>query len=396
MFTVQEAEKIILENTQNYGSETLHFSAVQGRVLAENIYADRDFPPFNRVTMDGICIDYQALARGIRIFSNKATQAAGVTPIDIENDTECIEIMTGAALPMSCDTVIRYEDLEIKGDEITVLIENVKQGQNVHRKGEDKQKNDILVAENQVITPAIIQIAVSVGKSFLQVKKMPRVVVISSGDELVETDEIPNLYQIRRSNDYTLQAALKKNNLEADVFHIADNQFFINKKINECLQKYDVLILTGGISAGKFDYLPEALERLGVKKLFHKVAQKPGKPFWFGKTENNVLVFAFPGNPVSMFMCFYRYFIPWLNASLGLKMLVKHAILSKKYTFKPDLHFFLQVKIHQNEQAQLVATPLEGNGSGDFTNLLQSDAFMELAAEKTDFEQGEILRIWEF
>lgn len=304
MFTVQEVEKIILENTQNYGSETLHFSAVQGRVLAENIYADRDFPPFNRVTMDGICIDYQALARGIRIFSNKATQAAGATPINIENDTECIEIMTGAALPMSCDTVIRYEDLEIKGDEITILIENVKQGQNVHRKGEDKQKNDILVAENQVITPAIIQIAVSVGKSFLQVKKMPRVVVISSGDELVETDEIPNLYQIRRSNDYTLQAALKKNNLEADVFHIADNQFFINKKINECLQKYDVLILTGGISAGKFDYLPEALERLGVKKLFHKVAQKPGKPFWFGKTENNVLVFAFPGNPVSMFMCF--------------------------------------------------------------------------------------------
>ena len=396
MLTVPEAEKIILENAQNYGSETLHFSLVQGRILAENIYADRDFPPFNRVTMDGICIDYQAFKRGIRIFSNKATQAAGATPINIENDTECIEIMTGAALPTSCNTVIRYEDSQIKGDEITVLVENVKQGQNIHLKGEDKQKHDILVAENQVITPAIIQIAVSVGKSFLQVKKMPHVVVISSGDELVETDETPNLYQIRRSNDYTLQAALKKNNLEADVLHITDNQSFINEKINECLQKYDVLILTGGISAGKFDYLPEALERLGVKKLFHKVAQKPGKPFWFGKMENNVLVFAFPGNPVSMFMCFYRYFIPWLNASLGLKTLVKYAILSKKYTFKPDLHFFLQVKIHQNEQAQLIATSVEGNGSGDFTNLLQSDAFMELDAEKTDFEQGEILRIWEF
>ena len=396
MFTVQEAEKIILENAQNYGSETLHFSVAQGRVLAENIYADRDFPPFNRVTMDGICIDYQAFARGIRTFSNKAIQAAGTTPINIEDDTECIEIMTGAALPTSCDTVIRYEDLQINGDEITVLIENVKQGQNAHRQGGDKQKNDILVTENQLITPAVVQIAVSIGKSFLQVKKMPRVVVISSGDELVKTDETPNLYQIRRSNDYTLQAALKKNNLEADVLHITDNQSFINEKINECLQKYDVLILTGGISAGKFDYLPEALERLGVKKLFHKVAQKPGKPFWFGKMENNVLVFAFPGNPVSMFMCFYRYFIPWLNASLGLKTPVKYAILSKKYTFKPKLHFFLQVKIHQNEQAQLVATPLEGNGSGDFTNLLQSDAFMELDAEKTDFEQGEILRIWEF
>ncbi|MEO6289758.1 MAG: molybdopterin-binding protein, partial [Ginsengibacter sp.] len=133
-----------------------------------------------------------------------------------------------------------------------------------------------------------------------------------------------------------------------------------------------------------------------VKKLFHKVQQRPGKPFWFGKHETGKLVFAFPGNPVSTFMCFHRYFLPWLKKSLQVGMNKTYAILNEDFTFNAGLQYFLQVKLLFNEKGELMATPLEGNGSGDFANLLQTDAFMELPLERNNFKKGEIFRIWPF
>ena len=397
MVTVAEAEKIIQSTARDYGTETVPFQQASGRVLAEDLKADRDLPPYNRATMDGIAIRYKAYETGIKTFTIKATQAAGDEPKEISNLDECIEIMTGAALPETTDTIIRYEDLEIKNKTARLLIDAIKQGQNIHRKGADKKQGGVVVNANEIVTPAIISMAASVGKADLVVKKNPKVVIISTGDELVEVNETPTPYQIRRSNNYTIKGILAQHGLDADMLHIPDEPSAIAKQIKVCLKQRDVIILSGGISMGKFDYLPKALEELGVEKLFHKVQQRPGKPFWFGKHSNGTIVFAFPGNPVSTFMCLNRYFISWLKASLGLATPTPlYAVLASDFTFTPALQYFLQVALSVNENAQIIATPVEGNGSGDFANLVDSDAFMELPAERNNFMKGEVFRAWPF
>jgi molybdopterin molybdotransferase len=397
MTTVEEAEKIILAQLKDYGTETVSFELALGRVLAKNITADRDLPPFNRVTMDGIAIAYKAIEQGITAFKIKATQAAGDEPVVIDTADECIEIMTGAALSPTVDTIIRYEDLEIINGQAKLLIPDIKKGQNIHLKGKDKTKGDIVAAKNQLVTPAIISLAASIGKAGLLVKKLPKVMIISSGDELVDVADIPTDYQIRRSNNYTIKAVLKQHGLNADMLHIPDNAEITQQQIKSCLQNYDVILLSGGISMGKFDYIPQALEDLQVQKLFHKVEQRPGKPFWFGRHNNGVLVFAFPGNPVATFMCLHRYFLLWLNATLDLpEKPPVYAVLDKDFTFMPQLKYFLQVKLNFNEKGSLMAKPIEGNGSGDFANLADTDAFMELPLERNEFKQGEVHKVIKF
>ena len=397
MTTVERAEKLIQSQIRNFGTEYIPFESALGRVLAEDILADRDLPPFNRVTMDGIALRYKSIENGIRSFKIKATQAAGDQPIDIDHPDECIEIMTGAALPGSVDTIIRYEVIDIKDGIATLLISDINKGQNLHLKGADKQKSEVVAIKNQLITPAIISLAASVGKVELLVKKLPRVVVISSGDELVNVDEQPSPTQIRKSNSYTIRAVLSQYNLKADLLHIPDDPIITKQKISDCIKNYDVILMTGGISMGKFDYIPKALDETGVKVIFHKVSQRPGKPFWFGKHENEALVFAFPGNPVATFMCLHRYFLPWLNATQSPSQKPSiYAVLEDDFTFKPDLQYFLQVKLSFSDEGKILAKPIEGNGSGDFANLADTDAFMELPLQRNEFKKGEVFRIWPF
>lgn len=397
MTTVATAENIVLSQLRNYGNEAINFEAALGRVLAEDIKTDRDLPPYNRVAMDGIAINYAAFSKGIRTFTVKATQAAGDKPIDIDSIEECIEIMTGAALPGSVDTVIRYEDLTIANGRATINIEDIRQGQNIHKKGVDKKANDTVVSAGPVIDSTIISMAASVGKTTLQVNKLPKVVVITTGGELIAPNETPTDYEIRRSNNYAIQAVLQDYHIYATLLHIPDDTDITKQKLSDCLAHYDVIILSGGVSKGKFDYVPQVLEELKVNKLFHQVQQRPGKPFWFGAHESGKLVFAFPGNPVSTFLCLHRYFIPWLRASIGITKENKtYAILDSDISFKPALQYFVQVKLNIRQEGRLTATPVEGHGSGDFANLLIADAFMELPAENDNFKKGEVYRIWTF
>jgi molybdopterin molybdotransferase len=397
MITVEEAERLILDNTGDYGAEIILFEESLGRVLAETIKADRDLPPFNRVSMDGIAIKYEALGKGINTFKIKSTQAAGDSPTEIQHLDDCIEIMTGAALPSSVDTVVRYEDIEIKDGKAVLLISDIKKGQNIHVKGVDRKQGDVVLTPGRVITPAVISMAASVGETELRVKRKPRVVIISSGDELVDVAATPSAYQIRRSNSYMMKAILADVGIDAGMVHIPDEQEAINSILRQCLVNFDVLLLSGGISMGKFDYIPKVLKELQVNQIFHKVQQRPGKPFWFGKHANGPVVFAFPGNPVATFMCTQRYFIPWLNASLGAEAKpAMYAVLNADFNFQPPLKYFLQVTLAFAEDGRLVAVPVEGNGSGDFANLADTDAFMELPLSKNEFKQGEVYRVWTF
>jgi len=397
MITVEEAERIILAQAADYGAEIVPFEHALGKVLAEDIKADRDLPPFNRVTMDGIAIKYEAIVNGISTFKINGTQAAGDEPIALEEHSACVEIMTGAALPPWVDTVIRYEDLELRAGLATLVTDEVKKGQNIHYRGKDKKQNEIVAVSGQLITPAIISLLASVGEAEVRVKRLPRVIVLSSGNELVGVHETPSDFQTRQSNGHTIKAILKQHQLDAALLHIQDDPAVIKKELKNCLQNYDVLLLSGGVSKGKFDHIPNALEDLHVEKLFHKVQQRPGKPFWFGKHTGGALVFAFPGNPVATFMCVYRYFLPWLKTTLQMAgSTPQYAVLNDSYHFEPQLACFLQVKLHYNEYCQLMATPVEGNGSGDFANLADVDAFMELPLERNEFKRGEVFRVWRF
>ncbi|MBF8965096.1 molybdopterin molybdotransferase MoeA [Pontibacter sp. FD36] len=396
MISVQEAEPIIQAQVRDFGTEQLPFEKALGRVLAEDLRTDRDLPPFNRVAMDGIAIRYEAFAAGTRTFRIKGTQAAGDSPIEISASDECVEIMTGAALPPSVDTVIRYEDLELQDGQAKVKVDILQKGQSIHIQGKDRKQGEVVAAANQVITAALIGMAAAVGATELTVKKLPRTVVISTGDELVDVEATPSPFQIRRSNSYMVKAALEKYGLVADQLHIADDQSQLKMQLQDCLERYDVLILSGGISMGKFDYIPQVLEELAVEKLFHKVQQRPGKPFWFGAHAGGAVVFALPGNPGSTFMCLHRYFMPCLQTCLGIAKTGMYAALNTDFSFQPRLQYFLQVTLRISEQGLLVATPLEGNGSGDFSNLIEADAFLELPAERSDFKKGEVYRVWPF
>ncbi|QBJ88258.1 molybdopterin molybdenumtransferase MoeA [Chryseobacterium gleum] len=395
MISVQQAEDIIFSQIRNFGTEEIFYENASGRILAEDILADRDLPPFDRPTVDGIAISFKSYERGIRDFTIKAVQAAGESPLSIDDEKECIEIMTGAALHSSVDTVIRYEDILINNNVAGINID-MKKGQNIHLKGKDKKAGEILVKANQVITPSILGIASSVGKTSLKVKKLPRVAIISTGDEMVPPEHTPTPFQLRRSNGITIQSVLKKYKIDADWLHWNDDFEFIKKELSQCIDYYDILLMSGGVSMGKFDYLPKACEELGIKKLFHKIKQRPGKPFWFGKSQNEKLVFAFPGNPVSVFMCLHRYFIPWLEKSLEIPENPQYAILQNDIDFPFSLQYFAQIKLSMNPSGQLIAESVNTNGSGDFSHLAETDAFIELPLEKTVFKKGEVYNIWRY
>jgi molybdopterin molybdotransferase len=295
--------------------------------------------------------------------------------------------MTGAMLPEGTDTIIPYEQLEINQEHATIVTKQVVKGQNIHFQGSDVKKDQLLLDVGTMITPAEIALLASIGKTSVLVFRAPKFVIISTGNELVDIDQIPLPYQIRKSNSYALQAALAELGMASELLHLADNQDQLKTEIKQALLDFDVLLLSGGVSKGKFDFVPSALESLGVHKLFHQVSQKPGKPMWVGKVGNK-FVFALPGNPVSTFLCFHRYVKLWLLQSMGAKSPVSKAILSKDFSFKADLTYFLQVKL-SNVEGRLLAEPIAGGGSGDFVNLKEVNGFLELPREKSEFEMGE-------
>ncbi len=388
MVSVAEAEKIIMDHRFVPKIESITLAQSNGRILAEEVRADRDFPPFDRATMDGIAIAFERFENGQRDFLIERIQAAGQIQQTLIDKKNCIEIMTGASLPIGTDTVIPYETVTIENNTAKILSGVSKKG-SVHQRGSDVKQHEIVLSTGLKISPAEIALLASVGKSEVKVYKKPIAAIISTGDELVDVDQSPLPHQIRKSNSYALVAALEEIGCKANLFHLADDKAELEEKLKSILETHELIILSGGVSKGKFDFVPRVLESLGVKKLFHQVSQRPGKPMWFGHTQKNI-VFALPGNPVSTFMCFYRYVKPWLLKSLGSEIKDQSAILATDFSFTPALTYFLQVKI-KNENGKLMACPIVGGGSGDFANLKDVDGFLELSLMQNEFTHGSVL-----
>lgn len=395
MVSVEEASSVVLTHLYSPSVERVPFDQAVNRVLAENILADRDLPPFDRVSMDGIAISFASWMQGRREFIVESTQPAGSTGGSLGDAQHCIEVMTGTVLPKNTDTVIRYEDIEIKRGIATVLSHDIARGQNIHGQGNDAQKGSVLLEPGVLLSPAEIALLAAVGKTTVAVSGFPAAAIVASGDELVDVETTPGLHQIRRSNAYSIQAAMKTLGWEGTVFHVTDDKDKIVAAMKSIAASFNVVILSGGVSKGKFDFIPSALEEIGITKLFHTVNQRPGKPFWFGVSEGGITVFALPGNPVSTYMCFYRYIKPWLLKSAGIKIDTAMAVLAEEFSFAADMTYFLQVAV-KIENGKLMAYPDPGGGSGDFANLKKVTGFLELPADRKHFAAGELFPYFPF
>ncbi len=397
MLSVAEAHSIVLNHLLVLPAELIPLPQAAGRVLREPLTADRDLPPFNRVSMDGIAIQFAAFETGQRQFRVAGTQFAGQPAQTLTDPTACLEVMTGAMLPTGTDTVIRYEDLQITEGVAEIQIDAIQAGQNVHHRATDRKQDEELVPIGTRLGPPEMAVAASVGKATILVSKRPKIALISTGDELVDVADTPEPYQIRRSNTYLLQTVLQSAGAETTLLHLPDDADTMETALKTLLTEYDALVLSGGVSAGKADFVPSVMERLGVRQLFHQVAQRPGKPLWFGASDEGKVVFGLPGNPVSTFLCAYRYLLPWLKASLGLPVLHPSvARLARSVSFTPKLTYFLPVRLSVSPDGIGFAAPLPGSGSADYANLVQCDGFMELPPERAEFSEGEAFPVYTF
>jgi len=399
MITVNEAINIINASILNLPQVQIPLEKALGRILRQPIIADMDFPPFDRIMMDGIAIKYEDFAKGLRSFRIQGIQAAGSPQMALTEAGCCLEVMTGAVTPLGADVIVPYEEVKIDQENLqaTIHITDLKKGKNIHVKGTDKKKGAVLITEGTLIGTPEIAVAASVGASKVWVTKNPTVAIISTGNELVEIQETPLPHQIRRSNVYAIAAEMRKFGIKADLYHFKDDKDDLITALEKVLKSHDIVILSGGVSMGKFDFIPETLIALGVEQRFHRIQQKPGKPFWFGVKDKEKVVFAFPGNPVSTFLCYHKYLVPWLRKSLGLHQTMDiKAILAEDVNIKTSLTYFLQVKTNIDYNGQLLAYPIIGKGSGDLANLLVSDAFLELPANGTIFKKGDRFKLIPF
>jgi molybdopterin molybdotransferase len=393
VLTPAAAEKLIFEVIPLFHREDCAISEAHGRVLRIDLKADRDLPPFDRVTMDGFAVRASALAKGVARFRVEATQAAGMRPFSLgPADEACVEVMTGAVLPEGADCVIPYEDTSRDGPwaVLAATAAPAVAGSHVHRRGSDHKAGEVIVRAGARLSGREIAVAAACGQAALTVTHSPRVAVVSTGDELVEVEALVAPHQIRRSNDYSLRAALIKAGYpRADRFHMRDIRHEIEHMLWHLLAEYDIVLIIGGISKGKFDYLPSELERQGVSKIFQGVAQRPGKPFWFGLSGRLTPVFALPGNPVSAYTCLHRYVLPALDHASGVTPREPlRAALAEKVIFRPKLACLLPVRLSSGPRAELLATPAPVGSSGDFAGLVDTDGFVELPAEQDEFPAG--------
>lgn len=380
MISPAEAEAAIRAHVPVMPAVSVPLAELAGAMLREPVLSTRDQPPFDRVTMDGIAFAFSAWERGRRAFRVSGTQAAGAAPLTLQSPDDCIEVMTGAMLPVGCDCVIPVEKISL-ADGVAKLADDANPGRNlnVHQRGIDSRRGDRLLPDGTRLGPAEVAVLASNGQTHASVTRSASIVVISTGDELVEPGKPLADWQIYRSNVYAVMAALQRrgySRLAHD--HLPDDVEILRKRLREHLDRHDVLILSGGVSMGRFDYIPQVLTELGVSVVFHKVAQRPGKPMWFGVGGGGRTVYALPGNPVSTLVCLVRYVFPGLQAALGgAPEAVETVPLAGSFEVKPALTLFLPVKL-AHAAAGRSAQPRPTRGSGDFTSLVGTDGFVEL------------------
>jgi molybdopterin molybdotransferase len=395
--TPHEAEQVIEARIARLAAVALPLEQCIGQILRQDVYAERDNPPFDRVCMDGIALSSAAYRRGVRSYRVEATQAAGAPALGVSQPDAAIEVMTGAIMPNGTDCVIPLEEYELADASATLhAAARAEPWRNVQRRGSDSQPGVPMLRAGIRLGAAEIAVAASAGLARLEVTRQPRIVAISTGDELIEPGQPIATHQVRRSNVYAVVAALRQHGFrDVSHDHVIDQEAMLQSQLARHLSERDVLILSGGVSKGKFDLVPKVLKSLAVTEVFYQVAQRPGMPMWFGIGPQGQAVFGLPGNPVSTLICLVRYVLPALSTALGAPPAAAEPVaLGEGGKFGRAMTYFLPVTVRHDERGGVGAWPRVPNGSGDFLALAGTDGFLELPPRNDAFPEGFVAQLY--
>ena len=375
------AYQSISASLSSLASEVVALENAYGRVLRKPVFADRHIPPFDRAMMDGIAVDSKS---GRTAWQIAGTQAAGKPTMTLPDDAACIEVMTGAPVPLGCDCVIPIEQLELTHPvaQLADTSYEVRSGDFIHATASDHAAGTTLLDSGTILTAPELATAASCGATQLTVAKLPQICLITSGDEVVSPATQPDIFQIRSSHPTAIRACIENQRLgNVTHLHIADDPDATHQSIHAAIHSHDLLILTGGVSKGKFDYIAPVLEKMAGPPLFHGVSQRPGKPFGYFHAE--LPIFALPGNPLSVMACLARYVIPALHQMLGAPYQPAVMELAAEANAFPHLTHLLAATAVDGK-----LKPAKPNNSGDYAALHSCQGVCEIQASDTNPAAG--------
>lgn len=396
----QRALSLVFKNLPLIGTENVKLVHLTGRVLRRPVKADRPLPPFNRSAMDGYAAKFSDFKNRRATLECVGILEAGRSWKGKIGKGETIRIMTGAPVPDGADVVVMVEHSKVSGD--TVLLDEPKlvKWLNIPRMGSDTKKGNVLIGEGELLKPVHISVAASVGFDRATVSKKIKTCVIVTGTELVPVNKKPKPFQIRDSNSGHLLSRLSGFNFVDANFGglLRDDLEYFRKTVKKAIEKNDLVIISGGVSVGDFDYTSRILSEVGVKKVFHRIAIRPGKPVWFGRAGRTV-VFGLPGNPVSVAVTFHEFVLPAIKKMAGMKKPDSVSIflpLSADISKKHALREFRVAGIEDGGSS--VAVVRSYHGSGDFVSASKSDGVIVMPEEARALKAGQLVEFhpWDF
>ncbi len=388
MISFAEALEIVRQTSYVQATERISFERSLNRILAEDVCSDIMMPPFDKSAVDGYACRKNDIGNELAVIE---IIPAGRQPEKQIGENQCAKIMTGAPMPSGADIVIMVEDVEETGpDRIKYLKEKVKD--NICYRGEDIRENDVLISKGTLIQPQHIAVMATAGAVNPLVYKKVRVAVISTGNELVEPADKPGVSKIRNSNAYQLKAQIERMGAQPDYVGIAlDNEESTRKMITRAFDGNNIVLLTGGVSMGDYDFVPKVLKELGVEIRFKSIAVQPGRPTVFG-TRNRQFIFGLPGNPVSSFVQFELLVKPLvyqLSGHLYQPILLKLPMGRDYSRKKSERLSWIPVRIDENSEV----IPLEYHGSAHINALTEADGLISIAIGQTTLKKGELVHV---
>jgi molybdopterin molybdotransferase len=387
MISVKEAKHLISQHITVLNPILVDLAKASGHTLAANIYAKYDIPAFNQSSMDGYALKFSDHERVLRLIGE---MAAGTTTSMTIHSGETSRIFTGAPLPTGADTVVMQEKITRIDEKITLQDPNLKPGLNVRDKGSEINAGALAMEKGDFLSPAAIGFLAGIGINEVSVYPMPKVSIIVTGKELQHPGKELDFGQVYESNSYSLSAALKYEGIEDIAVYEADDDLQILKNVlQNALANSDVVLLTGGVSVGDYDFVIEAASHCGIKQIFHKVKQKPGKPLFFG-TKDQKPIFGLPGNPSSVLSCYYNYVLPAVKilSHKSNSVIEVQAELTHGYSKPAGLTHFLKGKYENG-----LVTPLHAQESYRLSSFAQANCLICMDETKENFNKSDILSI---
>jgi molybdenum cofactor synthesis domain-containing protein len=395
MISISEAIKIIRRETFPLEAETIDLRESIGRVLAEEIVADMDLPPFNRSQMDGFAVkseDTREVPAKLKVIGESV---AGKGFNDELNSGETVRIMTGARVPEGADAVQKVELTNESDGNFAEILETAKPKQNIINRAEEIEKGEKIFSIGERITENMIAAIASFGYAKVKVSQKPKVAILATGSEIVDISQQPEKDQIRNSNSIMLEAFAKKSGAETEVLPIAkDDISNLKLQILEALKTNDVLLITGGVSVGDYDFTKPALREIGAEIFFEKVRLKPGKPAVFAKLDDK-LIFGLPGNPVSVavtFCLFVRTALMQMQNAETIELNKGYAVVSAKIKGAKERDSYLPVSVETNAQGNLIVESLRFTGSSNFIAFSRANSLL-FVPQGVSFESGDVAQI---